>query len=78
MITVFYPKGLIAAQGWEEKLQELTVPYLMIETQSDSPWLRESKREFHGSKAIDDFLKEYATLMTNWNQDRCDMWFFEK
>ena len=56
----------------------MTVPHLLVETTNSTPLLKEGNKEVHGVEGIDLFLEEYTQLMARWNQDRCDMWFFDE
>ena len=78
MIVIYHPKALAQAVTWRAKLEQMTVPHLVLESDRESPCLREGKKEVKGIAAIDKFLTEYKAFMAGWNQDRCDMWFFDE
>lgn len=78
MIILYHPKGLIETTAWKAKLEQMTVPHLLLESEQETPYLREGKKEVKGIAAIDHFLTEYKAFMAGWNQDRCDMWFFDE
>lgn len=78
MIILYHPKGLVEAASWKANLEQMTVSHLILESEQENPYLREGEKEVKGIAAIDRFLTEYKAFMATWNQDRCDMWFFEE
>lgn len=78
MIIIHHPEDHPKAPAWKSILEELCVPHLMVESANQHPTLKEGKREVPGAEAIDEFLKVYSVLVASWNQDRCDMWFFDE
>lgn len=78
MIILHHPKDSKEAPQWKNLLEELTVAHLLVVTDSPSPYLSEGKKKITGKEAIDTFLQEYKVFMKGWNQDRCDMWFFDE
>lgn len=78
MIVLYHPKDLSKAVAWKSQLEQITVAHLMVESAQATPYLREGKKEVRGIEAIDQFLEEYKSFMATWNQDRCDMWFFDE
>lgn len=78
MIIINHPKHTPELANWKERLMQMTVPHLLVETATNSPSLIENITEVHGIQAINQFLDQYEKDIQNWNQDRCDMWFFEE
>ena len=78
MIIINHPKYTPELVNWKERLVQMTVPHLLVETTSNSPTLKENETEVHGTEAINLFLDQYEKDVKDWNQDRCDMWFFEE
>lgn len=78
MIILSHPKHTPELANWKERLARMTVPHLLVETKANSPSLKENKSEVHGTEAINQFLGQYEKDVKGWNQDRCDMWFFEE
>lgn len=78
MIVLYHPKDLREATDWKSQLEQMTVAHLMVESAETTPYLREGKKEVKGIAAINQFLEEYKAFMATWNQDRCDMWFFDE
>lgn len=77
MIILSYPRGLIELASWKERLERMTVPHLLME-KNTTPTLKENNTEVIGTLAINAFLDQYEKDVQGWNQDRCDMWFFDE
>jgi len=78
MIIINHPKEVTQHAAWKARLSEMTVPHLLIETLNPVPSLKENGKETHGTEAINKFLDKYEQDIKTWNQDRCDMWFFDE
>jgi len=78
MIVIESPQGLDRAKDWQERLANMTVAHQLIFTAISSPKLTEGKQKVTGIEAIEAFLAAYEKDVAAWNQDRCDMWFFDK
>lgn len=78
MIIIYHPQTSTEASDWKALLEELTVSHMLVTNHTHIPYLREGKKEVKGVEAINQFLAEYRTFMTTWNQDRCDMWFLDE
>ncbi|MCE7997098.1 MAG: hypothetical protein HEP71_34380 [Roseivirga sp.] len=78
MIILYHPEGIPEADKWKDQLEQMNAAHLLVKSEQGAPYLKEGKREVKGVAAIDAFLAEYKTFMSSWNQDRCDMWFFDE
>lgn len=78
MIILNHPKNMPELANWKERLAQMTVPHFLIQTSATAPMLKENGTEVRGTEAINDFLDQYEKDLKAWNQDRCDMWFFEE
>ena len=77
MIVVEYPNGLKEAEVWKERLENMTVGHQMIGSEITRPVLTKGKERADGIAAIEQYLSKYEADLAQWNQDRCDMWFFD-
>ena len=78
MIIIQHPKALTEAASWKERLENMTVAHLMVPSNKPEVSLKEGKKEIQGVAQINQFLDEYESVVSGWNQDRCDMWFFDE
>ncbi|OEK01413.1 hypothetical protein BFP97_07720 [Roseivirga sp. 4D4] len=79
MIILKYPEGSKELSNWKSRLARMTVPHLLVEESNRQPSIKEgNKAEIVGAAAIDLFLNQYERDLKSWNQDRCDMWFFDE
>jgi len=79
MIILKYPEGSKELINWKSRLASMTVPYLLIADSNRQPSIKENnKAEIFGAAAINLFLDQYERDLRSWNQDRCDMWFFDE
>ncbi|MBO3700620.1 hypothetical protein [Roseivirga sp. E12] len=78
MIIINHPKNSAHASRWKERLEGMTVPHLIFESSDASSRLKENTNAISGAEAIDNFLDQYEKDLKGWNQDRCDMWFFDE
>lgn len=78
MIVISHPENSAHAPRWKERLEGMTVPHLLIKSSDASSKLKENANEISGVEAIDSFLDQYEKDLKGWNQDRCDMWFFDE
>lgn len=79
MIILKYPEGSKELMNWKSRLASMTVPHLLVEHSNEKPSIQEgNKNEIFGAEAIDSFLDQYEKDLKAWNQDRCDMWFFDE
>ena len=78
MIIIQHPQALTEAAGWKERLENMTVAHLMVVSNKPEPELKEGNKKVQGVNQIDQFLDEYESVVSSWNQDRCDMWFFDE
>ncbi|MFY0593042.1 hypothetical protein [Roseivirga sp.] len=78
MILISHPPKDANAERWKERLERMTVPHLLIASNKPMPILKENQHKVTGTAAIDSFLDEFEKDLRNWNQDRCDMWFFDE
>ena len=77
MIVLEYPRGLKEAEAWKERLENMTVGHELFSSDITEPTLTKGKEKAEGIAAIDQYLSQYEQDMAQWNQDRCDMWFFD-
>lgn len=78
MIRLLHPSGLSEAEKWKAELEEMAVPFRFEVTENKQPVLMEGSRKIEGVASIERFFIEYKTFLSSWNQDRCDMWFFDE
>ncbi len=78
MIVLEYNRHLKEADHWKERLEKMTVGFQLLKTSRAVPLLTEGRNKVEGITAINQFLDQYEKDMAEWNQDRCDMWFFDE
>ena len=78
MIVIQHPQGLKEAEVWKNRLENMTVSHMLVKSNLPEARLQEGKSEAIGISAINQFLDEYEAVVKGWNQDRCDMWFFDE
>lgn len=78
MILINYPQDSKEIDGWKSRLERMTVAHTLIQTSDLEPSLKEGNTLVYGIIAINLFLDQYEKDVKSWNQDRCDMWFFEE
>ena len=78
MIVLTHPYDLPDADHWKSRLEDMTVPHLLVPSNIKVPVIQEGEWKFEGVWAINQFLDEYELDVQAWNQDRCDMWFFDQ
>lgn len=77
MIILSCPANTDALARWKSRLEAMSVPHLIIASSSHIAFIQEGDNKFEGVEAINSFLHQYEEDVKAWNQDRCDMWFFD-
>ncbi len=77
MILLTCSEELKELQSWKNRLEEMVVSHTIVKSQKGEPYLKEGQRMVKGIDAINHFLNQYEKDVASWNQDRCDMWFFD-
>ena len=77
MILLEHPGELSEVKEWKERLENMTVGYQILIASIPEPKITDGKQHAVGIKAINLFLDQYEADVAQWNQDRCDMWFFD-
>lgn len=78
MIVLEFPEGLNEVSVWKERLEKMTVGHQLLATSITIPQLTNGKEKVKGITHINHYLDQYEADVAQWNQDRCDMWFFDE